>query len=389
MKRKVEMCRKIEMCGKAEKITRVAALDAARGAAVAGMYIQHFALNQWNGNLVSGNTMILFMLCSGMSYSLMKKSAEKRGTAPQLLRTRILARSVLIDLAGYFLILLNGPFGVVLPAYAMLFLFAMPFLSCSGKALFRFSCLFFLISPPLMLAGLSLFSGAALFADIAGGPLSALAWAPVFLLGMALGQMDLQDKTLPKKLAFTGLGILLPVKLFSRFILPGIRETVENWMVQAMEKQALAGAASVDPYAVWPRNVQPVQWHMLFVDAPQGGSLFELLTGAGLSLMFLGLFLWVGKGRLSGILQPFAVVGKASLTLYMAQFLLAWILQLAGIDVTALGIGSLPFGDILVAAAVLAVGNLLWRRNEGPAERMLRWFERQFWLDIKFLFNYA
>lgn len=92
------------------------------------------------------------------------------------------------------------------------------------------------------------------FADIAGGPLSALAWAPVFL--------------------------------------PGIRETVENWMVLAMEKQALE-------------------------------------------------------------------------------------------------IGSLPFCDILVAAAVLAVGNLLWRRKEGPAERMLRWFERQFWLDIKFLFNYA
>lgn len=111
---------------------RIAALDALRGLAVLGMYIQHFALNEWNGDLVSGNTMILFMMCSGMSYALMEQSVRQRRRNIKKLRVRILARSLAIDLAGYCLLLLNGPFGMVLPAYAMLFLGAMPLLRC-GK----------------------------------------------------------------------------------------------------------------------------------------------------------------------------------------------------------------------------------------------------------------
>ena len=353
---------------------RILALDAVRGLAVLGMYIQHFALNQWNSDLVSGNTMILFMLCSGISYSLMGAGARRKGMAQEQLRTRILSRSVLIDLAGYFLILLNGPFGVVLPAYAMLFLLAMPLYGRTEGQLLRLSCLLYVICPPLMMIGLSLFSGAALLADIAGGPLSALAWAPVFVEGMAIGRMDLRNRKLPARLAGTGLALLVPVKLFCVTVLPQLRMMVENWMVQAMA----ASGGEIDPYAVWPRNTQPVQWHMLFVEAPQGGSLFELLTGTGLSLIVLGCLLWLGQKKMDVVLKPFAAVGKASLTLYMAQFVLAWVLQLAGIEVTGLGIGSIPFGDILVACVVLAAGCLLARWKEAPMEWALRRFERMF-----------
>ena len=62
---------------------RLLALDAARGLAVIGMFVQHFALNQTN-SFVSGNTMILFMLCSGISYTLMgsKESSGGEGEPP-------------------------------------------------------------------------------------------------------------------------------------------------------------------------------------------------------------------------------------------------------------------------------------------------------------------
>ncbi len=353
---------------------RILALDAVRGLAVLGMYVQHFALNQWNSDLVSGNTMILFILCSGISYSLMAEGARRKGTDPKRLRTRILARSVIIDLAGYGLILLNGPFGVVLPAYAMLFILGMPMIGRSANSLAKLSCLLFFLSPPLMLIGLSLFSGAAVLADIAGGPLSALAWTPVFVLGMAIGKMDLREERLGGKLTAIGLAVLLPAKCFALFVLPGIREKVENWMVSSM-----AGAAlQPDPYAVWPRNTLPVQWHMLFTDAPQGGSTFELLIGTGLSLMILGVLFFVGRGRASGILKPLAVVGKLSLTMYVLQFILAWALMIGGIDVTGLGIGGIPFGDMLVSAAVLAAGFLLSKGKEGPMESLMRRFEKMF-----------
>lgn len=53
-----------------EKRKRLDALDAARGLAVIGMYVQHFASNERN-DFVSGNTMIPFMLCSGIAYTIM------------------------------------------------------------------------------------------------------------------------------------------------------------------------------------------------------------------------------------------------------------------------------------------------------------------------------
>ena len=147
---------------------RLPALDAVRGLAVIGMYIQHFALNQWN-SFVSGNTMILFMLCSGISYAIMTRRMLAGGGGMKFLNTRILARSVFIDFAGYLLILLNGPFAVVLTAYAMLYLLALPFIRLSTSKLFALSGILYFLSPPLMLIGMSLFEGAAILSDIAGG----------------------------------------------------------------------------------------------------------------------------------------------------------------------------------------------------------------------------
>lgn len=135
--------------------------------AVIGMFIQHFALQPWS-NFVSGNTMILFILCSGISYSMMAQGMWKRGTAEPVFRARVLARALFIDLVGYVILMLNGPFGVVLQAYAMLFLLAMPLVRRSTKSLIVISVIAFLACPPVMLVGMSLFEGAALLSDIAG-----------------------------------------------------------------------------------------------------------------------------------------------------------------------------------------------------------------------------
>lgn len=349
---------------------RILALDAIRGLAVAGMFIQHFALNQIN-SFVSGNTMILFMFCSGISYVLMQESMERKGIAPGGIRGRILARSVFIDLAGYVLLMLNGPFGVVLPAYAMLFLIAMPFAKLDRKKLLVATAVSFPVCPVLMICGQSLFSGAALLQDIAGGPLSGVAWAPVFFAGMAVGKTDFRNRTAARKLIFDGIRILIPVKLFAVTILPFIRNFVESWMA----KQGLNYA--VDEYAAWPANCMPVQWHMLFVDAPQGGSAFELLIGLGAALMIFGLFC-LAEDMCGKLLLPFCGAGCAALSLYVLQFLVAWGLAKFGIDVTAVPVGSMPFGDILVAAAALGIGALLSRLKKGTLEAGLRSFERIF-----------
>ena len=299
------------------------------------------------------------------------KALPEGKESPGKFRTRVLARSVFIDLIGYFLIMLNGPFAVVLPAYAMLFLLALFLIRRSTKTLVLSAVLLFLLAPPLMMIGLSLFSGAALLGDIAGGPLSALAWMPVFVTGMAIGRLNLKSTRTAGRLTALGAGILIPSKLFAVFCLPGLRMAVENRMLQAAYTEP-------DPYAVWPGNTQPVQWHLLFMDMPQGGSLFELLIGTGGALILLGLLLLLEK-RLSALYRPFACVGQCALTLYVLQFLIAWGAAVAEIEVTSLDIGSLFLGDVMVAAAVTVTGCLLVKLPcawlEGAIRRFTRLFE--------------
>lgn len=348
---------------------RMLTLDAARGLAVIGMYIQHFALNERN-SFVSGNTMILFMLCSGISYTLMGRKMTAGEETAGRFRTRVLARALFIDLAGYFLILLNGPFGAVLTAYAMLFLGAMVLVRRSERTLGITAALLFLAAPPLMIVGLSLFADAALFADLAGGPLSALAWSPVFVLGMLLGRLDLRRTKTAVRLIGTGAAMLIPVKLFVLVVLPGVLEFVAERMQQIPPRE-------IDPYAVWPRNTESVMWHYLFVDMPQGGSFFELMIGAGGSLILLGILLLLER-KLAAVFRILACSGRNALTLYVFQFLLAWAVAIAGGDVTGWGIGDFFPGDILVAAAVVLFGCFLARWENGPFEGWMRRFERLF-----------
>lgn len=349
---------------------RLLALDAVRGLAVIGMMIQHFALQPWN-DFVSGNTMILFMLCSGISYSLMIQGMQKGGSSMPILRSRVLARVVFIDFVGYVIIMLNGQFGVVLPAYAMLFLLALLLVKRSTKALIVIAATCFIVCPPLMLIGMSLLKDAALLYDIAGGPGSGIAWLPVFVTGMVIGRLELRAGKTAVRLAGIGAVVALSVKMFSVSVLPGIYQSFCGWLIQFS-----SSAAMPDAYAPWPRNALAPLWQMLFLDAPQGGSAFELLIGTGGSMVLLAAALLLEK-RLTMLFSPFAKVGKVALTLYCAHFVLAWILMLFGMNPSSL----LQFlgGDLVVIFITLAVGWVLSLTPNGPLETVLRWFERQFY----------
>lgn len=353
---------------------RLLTLDAVRGLAVIGMLIQHFALQPWN-DFVSGNTMILFMLCSGISYSLMIQGMQSRGNEMHVLRSRVLARVVFIDLIGYAIIMLNGQFGVVLPAYAMMFLLALLLVKCTTKTLIAIAITSFILCPPLMLIGMSLLQGAALLNDIAGGPGSAIAWMPVFVTGMVIGRLELHQRKTAIRLAGIGTAVALPVKLFSVSVLPGIYQFVWDWLAQLS-----SSAAMPDTYAPWPRNTLAPLWQMLFLDAPQGGSTFELLIGTGGSMVLLAAALLLEK-KLALLFRPLAKVGKVSLTLYCAHFVVAWILMLFGMNPSSLA--QFMGGDIIVIFITLATGWVLSLRENGPFETGIRWFERQFYQEEK------
>ncbi len=350
---------------------RIMTLDAARGLAVIGMFIQHFALNERNANIVSGNTLILFILCSGMSFTLMVESARKREVEEKIFRTRVLVRALFIDFLGYLLILLNGPFAVVLTAYAFLFLMALFLKNCSDKILFTVSIVTLFVSPLIMIVGMSLFKESAMLADIAGGPLSAVALVPVFSLGMLLGRQNFRE--VKRGISYVAIGIIcvIAVKLMATYVLPNLRTTVENYMVTL---PAYSSSAEIDMYAAWPKNTSPIMFHMLFTAGPNTGTMFAGILGTGVSLIIIGVC-GIIENYIKVILIPFVKVGKAALSLYTLQIIIGWFLILIEID---FGIGDMIFGDILVAIITILFGYVFGLFGEAPVEKMLRKVETLF-----------
>ncbi len=73
--------------------------------------------------------------------------------------------------------------------------------------------------------------------------------------------------------------------------------------------------------------------------------------------------------------MPFEKVGRVALTMYAAQFVILWGLQLAGVQQYSL---EIPLGDLLVATATLIIGGIIVKLPAGPLEAMMRQFDRFF-----------
>ncbi|AIG27295.1 DUF418 domain-containing protein [Brevibacillus laterosporus] len=349
---------------------RLVALDAARGLAVIGMYLQHFGLNERIAAIVSGNTTLLFVLCGGISYSIMAQRMKDRETETAVFRTRMLARAVFIDVIGYLLILLNTSYGVILPAYAAMFVLALVLIRRSTRVLITTAIALTVVAPPLMILGTSVLSGAYLLYDIAGGPMSALALAPAFVAGMAIGRLELTKIHTALSLAGGGIIMLVVGKGLGAFVLPGLRPSFEAWLIGVQSTVS----NQPDPNAIWPLNAEPPLWNMLLWTSPHSASTFQTLIGLGGAFLVLGLVFLVPK-KTSAVLMPFAAVGRVALTMYAAQFIVIWCLRLAGIEY---GLEGIPFSDLLVAVATLVTGWLIARLPNGPLESLMRHFDQAF-----------
>lgn len=346
---------------------RIVALDAARGIAVIGMFIQHFASNDANAAIVSGNTTLLFVLCGGISYSIMSRRVRDGRAPAAAFRTRMLGRAVFIDLLGYLLILLNAPAGVILPAYAGLFVLALLLVRRSTKTLAVTTGLLLLLAPPIMLAGQSLLSGAAVLADLAGGGLSSVALAPAFVVGMLLGRTDLAAARTGGILLGSGAAAIGVAAACAATFLPTWSTAVEAWQVRTFP----AAGAAPDEYATWPHNVVAPNLGSLFVAAPHSATTFQTVLGIGAALAVLGGCVLIA--RIPKLLAPFALVGQVALTLYAGQFLVMWVGELTNVPYQ---VGAVPGAELIVAVVTIGLAWLLTRRGRGPLERTLRGTDR-------------
>jgi len=349
---------------------RLIALDAARGLAVLGMYLQHFGSNLTISSIVAGNTTLLFVLCGGISYSIMAQRMMERGSEPIAFRARMIARAVFVDIIGYLLIMLNTSYGIILPAYAALFVLALLLVRRSTRTIATTAVVLLFLAPPLMLFGSSMLKDSYLLSDIAGGPMSALALAPVFVAGMAIGRIDLTRIRTGVSLTVGGIVMLVTGKLLGNLVVPGWSARWEQWLISVIDYSA----APPDEYAIWPLNTTPALWNMLFTTAPHTASTFQTWIGLGMAFIALGASCLIAH-KLSAVLIPFAAVGRVALTMYALQFVIVWILSLLNIDYS---MENVPFHDLVVVLMGLLIGWLFSRMPSGPLENLMRRFDGLF-----------
>lgn len=351
--------------------SRIVALDAARGIAVAGMFAQHFVPDERVSNVVSGNTTLLFVLCGGISLSLLARNSGERGEPRTMLNARILARAVFIDVLGYALIMLNTPYGVILPAYAVLFVLSLALLGRSTRTLWVTFVVLLVAAPPVMIVGGSLLAHTALLLDLGGGPMSAIALAPAFVLGMALGRANLGHVRTILSLLIGGAVALAAGMVLGRFVLPSVDTAFTTWYLDAF------GAAPMDPpdqNLPWPLNTATPLWNALFWTAPHSASTFQTTTGLGVSSIVLGAVAAIARIA-PRILVPAAWIGRVPLTLYALQFVVAWFLSLVvGVELAT----DVPAIGWAVFVGLLLVGIAMAPLPHGPLEGLMRRFERAF-----------
>lgn len=123
---------------------RIGGVDLARGLAIIGMFAAHllFTADGWDWAdpstwlfIVDGRSSILFATLAGVSIGLVTGGAVPfTGDRMRTARGRLAVRAGMLWLTGILLILTGVPVYVILPAYAILFLLALPFTMLDARA---------------------------------------------------------------------------------------------------------------------------------------------------------------------------------------------------------------------------------------------------------------
>ncbi|GAB2708453.1 heparan-alpha-glucosaminide N-acetyltransferase domain-containing protein [Microbacterium marinum] len=336
---------------------RLHGIDLARALAVLGMLAAHlitidesFELGRpetWI-DLVNGRSSVLFAVLAGVSLALV--SGGIRGQESGRLATtrrRIAVRAAALWIIGAALIATGVPVYVILPAYAILFVLALPALRVRPGILWAIAAAI-LVGVPWFLPAIDLLpvwesdSGETVFL-LLGWAYPFPLWIGFVLLGMAIGRSDLRRPTMQVLLLAGGVAVAVTAAIAASVI--------------------SASAVLVDaPYldAVWSAS-------------PHSSGILDAVGSAGVALAVTGACLLLCRTPLTWLLAPLRAVGSMPLTAYVGQ-IVAWAIAAA----LLLGdTGDLyAFRDLqpfwwFVAGAVLACTAWASIIGQGPLEWLL------------------
>ncbi|MGY1637345.1 heparan-alpha-glucosaminide N-acetyltransferase domain-containing protein [Geodermatophilus sp. SYSU D00742] len=340
---------------------RIAGLDVARGLAVLGMFGAHlgprgdlgWTPDSW-APVVEGRSSILFATLAGVSIALLSGGATPAsGRELARARSRILVRAAWVFAIGGVLEVLGTFVAIILGVYAVLFVLALPFLRWSRRWL-------------LLLAGVVAVAGPFLVLEIGQwvtaqdrsrsafasltvtGTYPALIWWSFVLVGLAVGRSDLRSPRVRASLVAGG-AVAAAVGY-----LGGWLSTARVGPGRPLTGMAQGFGRDGTWDAAWFAGAEP-----------HSGTPFELIGSAGVAVAAIGLCL-VLADVLPWPTWPVAAVGSMALSVYTAQIVAIWLLDLP----------TQPGWDVWVRFTLTAlVVTSVWRLRlgQGPLERLLTW----------------
>ncbi len=292
---------------------RIAGVDLARGLAVLGMFAAHLLwipdfewtdASTWTA-VVSGRSSILFATLAGVSIGLVTGGRHPvEGEELRVARLRLIVRACLLWLLGIALIATGVPVYVILPAYAILFLLSLPFLSLDARALFVVAAALALVMPPVQVY----LEALPLWRSATGADLSLLlGWHYPFPVWIAF--------------VLAGLGVARS----------GIRRVkVQLWMLAAGAALAVTGYGLDAATGADEITEATSFWGAVWTARPHSSGLLEVIGSGGFALAVIGLCLLACRSVLTWVVLPLRAVGAMPLTAYTAQ-LVVWAIVAANL----------------------------------------------------------
>jgi len=281
---------------------RVGGVDLARGLAVLGMFAAHllwitdpFAWadpSTWTA-VVQGRSSILFATLAGVSIGLVTGGGMPlAGAAMRTARRRLAVRAGLLWLLGVLLILTGVPVYVILPAYAILFLCAVPLTALSARALLVLAAVLAVVMPFVQVV----LDALPVWATPAGADLSlVLGWHYPFTTWIAF--------------IVAGLGVARS----------GIaRPRVQWWMLAAGAALATAAYATAAASGASPEAEDSFGGALWTARAHSSG-LLEVIGSGGFALAVIGACLLLCRTAARWVVLPLRAVGAMPLTAYTLQ----------------------------------------------------------------------
>ncbi|MFD8222345.1 DUF418 domain-containing protein [Streptomyces sp. NPDC059697] len=370
---------------------RLIGLDLARGLAVFGMYAAHIGPDPsvggplgWLMEVARGRSSALFALLAGFTLVLLTGRPQPRtGRAGRQAMGRVLIRCAVLVALGYALTCLDTSVDVILAAYGMVFLLALPLYRLRAETLAVIAAATALVLPQVLYVFRAAVEGGS-WADavIAHDPLAritdsdgivelfitgaypVLTWLPFVIAGMAVGRLDLARPGIRAKVALVGSALALlgyGGSWLALNLVPGAQAAVSATADGGSAASAWWSDAVGDPTTSTP------DW--LLVAAPHSQTTWSILgnTGVGLLVVAACLIATDRSARLRQLATPVIAVGSVSLTAYAGHI----------VAIKTLGIDDLPASAALPALACLAAATILlavaWTRafRRGPLEYML------------------